>query len=295
MYIYQITNLINNKIYIGQTNNITKRWSNHKCCNSPTMLIAKAINKYGVENFKFEVLYRNISIEEIDELEKRTIIEKNSIVPNGYNVAEGGASHSNIAKYGHENGNAHLTQEEAQYILDNRDKPMYILYSDFSDKLSYEQFKKLYHHQTYTNLKTNTEEYPYNWEFSNQFNNKGLEYDEVVQIRERYNRGEYWKKVYQDYKEIYSNEWSFWNAYNGNSYKLIMPEVFTEENKKIHSSLKNQGSNNGRAKLTEADVLKIRSLWKEGITRQELYELYPQVNPSTIRGVINNKTWKNLL
>ena len=68
MYLYQITNLINNKVYIGQTNNITKRWSNHKCCNSPDMVIAKAIKKYGIENFKFEVLYRNVQIEEIDEL-----------------------------------------------------------------------------------------------------------------------------------------------------------------------------------------------------------------------------------
>ena len=67
MYLYQITNLINNKVYIGQTNNITKRWSNHKCCNSPDMVIAKAIKKYGIENFKFEVLYRNVPVEEIDE------------------------------------------------------------------------------------------------------------------------------------------------------------------------------------------------------------------------------------
>ena len=59
MYLYQITNLINGKIYIGQTNNITKRWSNHKSCNSPNTVIAKAIQKYGVENFKFEILYRN--------------------------------------------------------------------------------------------------------------------------------------------------------------------------------------------------------------------------------------------
>ena len=77
MYLYQITNLINNKVYIGQTNNITKRWSNHKCCNSPDMVIAKAIKKYGIENFKFEVLYRNVPIEEIDELERKTILEKN--------------------------------------------------------------------------------------------------------------------------------------------------------------------------------------------------------------------------
>ena len=172
---------------------------------------------------------------------------------------------------------------------------MYILYDYVSDKISYESFKKLYHHQTYTNLTTTVNEYPFNREFSNQFISNILEYDEVVSLRKRYAKGEYWKDVYQDYKDRYSNEGSFWNVYNGNSYSLVMPEVFTEENKHKHSSLSKQGSLNGRAKLTEADVKKIRQLWKDGITRKELYEMYPQVNPTTIRGVINNKTWKNLL
>ena len=76
MYIYQITNLINNKVYIGKTNNIQKRWSNHRCCSDPDLVIAKAIKKYGVENFKFEILYRNIPIEQIDELEVKTIKER---------------------------------------------------------------------------------------------------------------------------------------------------------------------------------------------------------------------------
>lgn len=76
MYLYQITNLINNKLYIGITNNYKKRWNNHKCCNSPNMAIAKAIKKYGVENFKFELLYSGLSIEEADELEKKLIKEK---------------------------------------------------------------------------------------------------------------------------------------------------------------------------------------------------------------------------
>lgn len=295
MYLYQITNLINGKVYIGQTNNITKRWSNHKCCNSPDMVIAQAIKKYGVDNFKFEVLYRNVPIDEIDELEIKTIDEKNSRVPNGYNVSAGGSIHHDIHKYGNENSNAHLTQEEAQYILDHRDIPMYLLYDEVSDKLTYEQFRKLYHHQTYTNLQTNTPEYPHNIEFSCQFTSGPLEYDDVVQLRQRYANGEYWKDVYKDYKWAYSDEMTFWNVYYGNRYKLVMPEVFTKENRHYHSSLSKQGSLNGRAKLTEDDVRRIRKLWKEGITRKELYEMYPQVTPTSIRGVINNKTWKNLL
>lgn len=295
MYIYQITNLINGKIYIGKTNNPKKRWNNHKCNNDPNMVIARALHKYGTDNFKFEILYKNISIEDIDELEQRTIKEKNSRVPNGYNVAEGGQGGIGVSKYGVDNSNAHLTQEEAQYILDHRNEPMYLLYELVSDKLSYDQFKKLYHHQTYTNLTTTVSEYPYNREFSSQFTSNNLEYDEVVELRERYANGEYWRNVYEDYKDKYFDEMTFWNVYYGNRYKLVMPEVFTEENRHHHSSMSKQGALNGRAKLNEDDVRKIRQLWKDGITRKELYEMYPQVNPTTIRGVINNKTWKNLL
>ena len=295
MYIYQITNLINGKIYIGKTNNPKRRWENHKCNNNPDMVIARALHKYGVNNFKFEILYKNIPIEEIDELERKTIKEKNSLVPNGYNVAEGGQGGVGVSKYGAENSNAHLTQEEAQYILDHRNEPMYLLYELVSDKITYEQFKKLYHHQTYTNLTTSVSEYPYNREFSSQFTSNNLEYDEVVELRERYANGEYWRKVYEDYKDKYFDEMTFWNVYYGNRYKLVMPEVFTKENRHLHSSMSKQGTLNGRAKLNEDDVRKIRQLWKDGISRKELYEMYPQVNPTTIRGVINNKTWKNLL
>lgn len=295
MYIYQITNLINNKIYIGQTNNIKKRWSNHKCGNNSNMIIARAIKKYGVENFKFEILYRNLSLEEANIKEIQLIKEKNSRVPNGYNIASGGDRIDGYSRYGADNSNAHLSEEEAQYILNNRNIPMYILYEDFKDKISYNQFRKIYHHQTYKNLKTNVEEYPFNFDFSNQFCKHGLEYDEVLDIRERYEKGEYWRDVFEDYKNIYTNEWSFWKAYNGLTYKLVRPEVFTNEAKRKHSSYSKSGNLNGRAKLKEEDVLTIRKLNNDGISNVEIYKLYPQVSSKTIRDIINKKTWKNLL
>lgn len=296
MYIYQITNLINNKIYIGQTNNIKKRWSNHKNCNSPKMVIAKAIKKYGVENFKFEILLEGLTAEESDEAEVRLIQEKNSLVPNGYNVEKGGKRNNGISHYGADNSNAHLTECEAQYILDNRNIPMYILYDDFSEKITYEQFKKIYHHQTYQNLTSHSEEYPYNFEFSNQFTSTNkLDYDEVCKIRERYRNGEYWLKVYQDYSNLYPDKWTFWNIYYGNRYKLVMPEVFTEGNREKHSRMGRRGEKNGRVKLTEADVLRIRDLHKSGAKNSEIYKMYPYLTPTSVRDVINGKTWAYLL
>ena len=63
MYVYKITNQINQKQYIGITNNYKKRWSNEK--NNPKdpkrqQVITNAIAKYGKENFSFEVLYSQI-------------------------------------------------------------------------------------------------------------------------------------------------------------------------------------------------------------------------------------------
>ena len=295
MYIYQITNLINGKIYIGQTNNIQKRWANHKCSIDPNMVIARALHKYGVDNFRFEILLRGLTPEEADKKEVELIKEKNSLVPNGYNVATGGNRINGYSNYGADNPNAHLTEEEAQYILDHRNEPMYILYDMFSDKLSYEAFKKVYHHQTYTNLTTTVNEYPYNFEFGNQFTNNPLEYDEIVSLRERYANGEYWRTVYKDYEWAYKNEWSFYNVYTGRSYKLIMPEVFTEENKKKHHGLTKQGARNPKAKLSEEEVIEIRRLHEDGVSNSELYKAFPQVSTASIRDIINGKTWKHLL
>ena len=295
MYIYQITNLINGKIYIGQTNNIQKRWANHRCNNDPNMVIARALRKYGIDNFKFEVLLRGLTPDEANQKEIELIKEKNSLVPYGYNVATGGKRMDGASRLGADNSNAHLTEEEAQYILDNRDKPMYVLYDLFCDKISYESFKKIYHHQTYTNLTTTVNEYPYNFEFGNQFTNNPLEYDEIVSLRERYANGEYWRDVYKDYEWAYKNEWSFYNVYTGRSYKLIMPEVFTEENKKKHHGKTKQGAKNPKAKLTEEQVIKIRQLHKDGVSNSELYKAFPQVSSTSIRDIINGKTWKHLL
>ena len=209
-------------------------------------------------------------------------------------MAEGGRYNiNNRAHSGTDNGRALLTEEEAQYIKDHRNLPMYVLYEEFVDKISYEAFKKCYKHQTYKNLTPSVEEYPNNIQYSAQFAGGKLEYDEIVDIRTRYNNGEHWKNVYQDYSDKYA-EASFWRLYTGLTYKLVMPEVFTEENKNKHSK-KSVGIKNPRSVLTEEQVLDIRQKYNEGISNSELYKLYPQVSTTSIRDIINKKTWKHLL
>ena len=53
--IYKITNKINNKSYIGQSNNIYRRFSEHK---SP-LYRSHYIDKYGIDNFLL-ILLKNV-------------------------------------------------------------------------------------------------------------------------------------------------------------------------------------------------------------------------------------------
>ena len=72
--IYKITNLITDECYIGQSNDIYRRWSDHCKCglgiDTPVgNKLYKAIQEYGLENFTFELLVE-CSQDELNEKEK---------------------------------------------------------------------------------------------------------------------------------------------------------------------------------------------------------------------------------
>lgn len=89
MFIYKTTNLINGKIYIGQTST-----PEHKMYLGSGHLIELAIKKYGKSNFKREILERCDSREALNEREVYWISKYNSLAPVGYNLSSGGNSHS---------------------------------------------------------------------------------------------------------------------------------------------------------------------------------------------------------
>lgn len=84
--IYKITNLINNKLYIGQTcMTISKRWAVHKSTRSCRAL-GFALSKYGPENFKIEWIASSNNKYDITYLEDHFMEVYQTLVPNGYNL-----------------------------------------------------------------------------------------------------------------------------------------------------------------------------------------------------------------
>jgi group I intron endonuclease len=88
--IYKITNSINNKLYIGKyTRKKFYETTFNKYWGSGT-LIKKEIKKYGIKNFKKEIIEYCKTNEELNKKEKYWIKTLNCITPNGYNITIGG-------------------------------------------------------------------------------------------------------------------------------------------------------------------------------------------------------------
>lgn len=283
MYCYRITNLINGKKYIGITIDYQRRWKEH--ISRKESLISKSIKKNGVDNFKFEIVEKNLSVEDAEQLEIELIQKENTLSPNGYNLAKGGLYGGTKNK---------VSEEDIIYIKNHRNIPEYLLYDEFSDKICYGYFKQIYQDRVRKDIIPSVPQYPYNVNFSCQFIKTNLTYNDIVDIRKRYGQKEYWKDIYKDYQDKVAPS-TFWEIYTGRSFKLIMPEVFTEENKKNRMILAHRGENSPRAILKEKDVLEIRRLFsEEQKTRREISNLYPQISYDSICDIIRRKTWKNI-
>jgi hypothetical protein len=144
MYIYKITNLQNNKCYIGQsvqTSNV--RINNHRYLlranKHSNPYLQAAWNSYGHNSFVFEKIAFASSAEELDKLEKQLIVEHQSDNREfGYNIFSGGHHQHGVPtevreKIGKANrGNTHTDEQKQRWAIEKRknEYPSHILSPD---------------------------------------------------------------------------------------------------------------------------------------------------------------------
>lgn len=91
--IYKITNVLNGKVYIGQSIDIETRWKQHidegKRLRHKTKLYY-AMNEYGIDNFHFEIIELCESNQDILNQKERYWINYYDSYNNGYNSTLGG-------------------------------------------------------------------------------------------------------------------------------------------------------------------------------------------------------------
>jgi len=133
--IYKITNIIDNKCIVGQSVNIKSRWSIHISYLKKNVHynphFQRSWNKYGEQNFKFEVILE-CPREKLNEEEIRLIKENKSNDRNfGYNLNEGGGQQKVISEEtrkrmseamkgkGNPNYGKHWSEEVKQKIRDS--------------------------------------------------------------------------------------------------------------------------------------------------------------------------------
>lgn len=215
--VYKIENQINHKVYIGQSIDIHKRWYEHKSAafnpNEPRYeaQISYALRKYGLENFKFEVVTtltpELYSREALNELEKYYIALYDSF-RYGYNATPGGEY--GVSQKGEINGHAKMTTDDVFHIreLYAAHVPHGEAYTLYQDKISWSGFTKIWcgynwkhvHMDVYTSEHKAFHSSVARTVPRDRQKNAKLSSVEVRVIQQRKLAGEGIKTVYQDYK-----------------------------------------------------------------------------------------------
>lgn len=152
--IYKYQNKLNGKIYIGQSTDIERRYQQHlwdaeKRPEQGTG-IDLAINKYGINNFTFEII-EQCNSEQLDERERFWIEYFNSYT-DGYNRTPGGSSLK-----GEEHPRAILTKEQVWQIRDLYGKRIKRsdVFKIFKDTgITERGFLKIWNCETWTDIHT---------------------------------------------------------------------------------------------------------------------------------------------
>ena len=229
--IYKIENLNNGKIYIGQSNDIARRFYEHMTKGTSSRIpVDEVIQKEGASSFSYEII-EECSIEDLNEREKFWIkFFKANIY--GYNKNEGGLTDL----IGSHNPNSKLTENDIIKIRQayNNHLKQKDVYEDYKNIISFSYFQNIWQGRAWSHImpevftKENRQYYIY--ENSKGENGSSAKFtdEEVIKIRERY-VNESAKQIYEDYKNRVSYQ-TFQAMLWGRSYKNL--PVYKKKEKK---------------------------------------------------------------
>jgi|GEM_PF-970481 len=283
-YIYKITNLINNKIYIGQTVDLKARWLKHVASSrtkdkKQSFYLQKSINKYGKENFKHEIIDQCQTLKEADDKEIYWIAYFDSTNTKiGMNLTKGGGGNLGYKMPEHQkeilrkiNKGKKLSEEQRKILsIANKGK-----------KLS-EEHRKI--------ISKANKGRPLSDEHKKKISesNKGKPKSEEHKIKLRAYCGDksqnYGLKRSKEHIEIIRK------THTGKILSKYTRDKIRETNLKLKISV---GEKNPSAKLSENDVILIRELFKNGEKRKDI-ALKFNISRSVIERIVSYKIWRHV-
>lgn len=221
--IYKITNKINHKVYIGQSQNIFKRWDEHRYSrNCDERPLYRAFRKYGLENFIFEI----IEICAIEELNEKEIfwIQYYDSYNKGYNLTPGGDHSSKIQRV--------VSEKEVFQIRSRRlsAESFSSVYKDYSH-INENTFKKIWLGEYYADVQVpgftleNLKKASEQARRLESASRKGslLNDDIVLQIRIDKKNGMKRRVAFQKYQEFFKTQRSFDGIWYNQRWTHIQP------------------------------------------------------------------------
>jgi len=279
-FIYAIHNIKNNKIYIGKTYNVKKRWEKHikiagQNRNKEKFYIHRAISKYGKHNFVFSIIQSFTNENMANEAEIYWISHFNSNnTKHGYNLTKGGEGTfgrtvSNITKEKMRQkalGRNHTAQTKKKLKdinlgkIQKRESIEKTRQANLGKTLSQEQKNKIS-------------------ESTSGISKNRLTKEQVIEIRAFYR-----KKYSQRELAIMF----------GISNSQVSSIVTFRTWKDLNWKNRQRGENKPSSKLTKKEVLEIRKKYKTGkFSYYKLSVLY-HVCKTVIADIVNMKKWKHI-
>lgn len=268
-YVYQIKNKINNKIYIGSTSNLNKRWDTHirRLNNNKhhSRYLQNAWNKYGKDCFVFEILETFQSKKEMLDCEQKWLNKTLCYdKENGYNTCKVAGS-----PLGHRH-----TEEAKQKIsvrMKGKNHPLYgkTLSDAHKAKISSSNIGKIA------------------W-------NKGIPASQKERLRLKQMRSE---RISKPHSEETKNKIK--NKLVGHKVSEDTKEKLRKANlhKKLSEETKDKvrkahKENPPKAKLNVQQVIQIREMLEaSSYTQKQIADLF-NVKQCTISAIKHNKVWR---